>query len=532
MTITRSYRFVAVPIIFIFLSACGPAKPASTPVPTSSAASVTAHPSSTASFTPPATRKVPSETSTPKQTPILPLPSRGPYFAFLTQKDDGSILTLIGEDGTGRKEIALPASNRTGNCLACVISPDGQWLAYWTGSAGNSQTFDPSGPFDLQLNLLHIPDGATVKVAGLLSPDYPDNFQKSAEAAKNLPEFSGQDVSSIANGLRTTFLWGIESATWSPDSRFLAFAGEMDGPSSDLYVYDMAQKSILRLSSGSTNIISASGPAILWSPDGKWIVYTSAYLAGEGMTVTFHAAHPDGGQFWDFMAEVDGLSEWVSPSVFLTNRGENGIGSYGLRRNNLETGGSSVIWQCPFGSYRYDPEEGFFIVENISGPPAWNCQYPGLYFGFPSSAPARLLFRAEEFNSFPWIGFLGQGDRRFLIYRDAGTFVISSQGEKDLILEEALAPSISPDRQWVVFTGAGSPICGWMTSTGGPIPRASFFHPERNFTMYPFRTGRCHGWEESSIPRIPPISVGSLILRDTFSLPVPAFISFPGRDGR
>ena len=180
----------------------------------------------------------------------------------------------------------MPASNRTGNCLACVISPDGQWLAYWTGSAGNPQTFNPSGPFDLQLNLLHIPDGATAKVAGLLSPDYPDNFQGERRGTKSLPEFSGQDVSSIANGLKTTFLWGIESAAWSPDGRFLAFAGEMDGPSSDLYVYDMAKGPSCAFRAAARTSYPPAGPAIVWSPDGKWIVYTSAYLAGEGMTVT------------------------------------------------------------------------------------------------------------------------------------------------------------------------------------------------------------------------------------------------------
>jgi WD40 repeat protein len=250
----------------------------------------------------------------------------------------------------------------------------------------------------------------------------------------------------------------------------------MDGPSSDLYVYDMEQKSIRRLSSGLTNIISSFGPAIMWTPDGKWIVYTSAYLAGEGMTVTFHAARPDGGQFWDFTAEVAGLSEWVSPSAFLTNQGQNGIGEYGLRINNLETGGSSVIWQCPFGSYRYDPEDGFFVVENISGPAAWNCQYPGLYFGFPTSVPARLLFRAEEFTGFPWIGFLGQGDRRFLLQLKSGTFVVSSTGEKTAIGEAGFSPSISPDRQWIAFAGKGlrvMDVTGKMSGLLTDVPAAN-----------------------------------------------------------
>jgi Tol biopolymer transport system component len=321
----------------------------------------------------------------------------------------------------------------------------------------NQNLPDPNGQYDLRLNLFHVSDGATTAVTGLLSPDYPANFQKNAEAIKNLPEFSGRAVSSVAQGLYQSFLGagGIESAAWSPDSRYLAFAGEMDGPSSDLYVFDSSQQSIRRLSSGSTNIVSNGDPAITWSADGKWILYTSAYFVGEGMTVTFHAARPDDSQSWDFTEEVEGLSEWVSPSAFLTNRGANGIGSYGLRINNLDTGGSSVIWRCSFQNYRYDPGEGFTIVESHSGSMEENCQYDGLYFWSPSSAPARLLFSSGEFNGFSWIGFLGQGDRRFLVYLDSGTFAVSSTGEKTLIGPAGFSPTISPDRKWVAFAGKG-----------------------------------------------------------------------------
>ena len=457
-------------LIILLLYACGPSKPASTQVSTSSAIPMISFPSprttitasasrvipsrtpalessSTATITSSATRPVPSATSTLEPTPTLPLPAEGPYFAFW----DGN-LTLIGADNVGRKEIPLPAEARAGDCFACMISPDGRWLAYWTGFAGEvsyTSLPDPNGQYDLPLNLLHIPDGTTEMITNLLSPDYPANFQKNAQTIKKLPEFSEESVDGLAVMLYTSFISGIESAAWSPDSRFLAFAGEEDGPSSDLYVYDAVTKSILRLSDGSENIAW-----IKWSPDGKWIVYSSTYWVGEGTTVSLYAARPDDSQSRDFNVDVSGGFEgWVSPSVFLTIENGNGTGRYDLRKITIETGGASAIWQCEIDSYGYDPEQGSYLVQSYTTSLLENCQYDGLYFGIPSSTPARLL--SLDSDGFPRIGFLGQGSRRFLIQTDSGAFVVSSTGKITSIGQAGFSSSISPDRQWVAFARKG-----------------------------------------------------------------------------
>jgi hypothetical protein len=415
------------------LSACGPAAKGVTSASTPSATLIAKPTSRTPTALPPSPS--PSRSKTPTPTATLSLPSQGPYFAYPTLEDQGAFLILIGMNGVGRKKIPLPGD--TGDCFPCVISPSGEWLAYWTGNAGDASGPNApllKGPFDLQLNLLHIPDGAMRKVTGLLSPYYPDNLNNNVDLERSL-------------------LWGIRTAVWSPDSRYLAFVGEMDGASSNLYVLDIANGSIRRLSTGSANIVSDFSNAIQWSPDGKWIVYSRGYSAGEGMTVTFHAARPDGSRQWDFSSETGDFYGWISPSIFLTTEGAPGLGKYGLRANNLDTGAETGIWSCEYDQFAYDPEGSFLVYQSVEDLES-GCNHSGLYLKDLASAQVRLLVGGEDHPWFDQIGFLGQADRRFLAHTSpTGTFAVSEAGTMTLINDEDLIPFISPSRQWVAFAG-------------------------------------------------------------------------------
>jgi WD40 repeat protein len=442
----------------ILLAACSPAVTAAPPTETSAGSpATTPSPSLTASSATVANadQYILSRTAAPGPT-AAPLPPEGPYFAFIHQEGDAFTLTFIGADGIGRRDIPLPEGADAGNGYSGLISPDGEWLAYWTGFAGEpSYKGLPAsdGPFDLQLNLLHIPDNTTKIVASLLSPDYPANFEKNAKAVKGLPQFQDEDVSTIAGYLRDTFLDGIRSAAWSPDSRYLAFAGEMDGPSSDLYAYDSTDETIRRLSSGSRNLAYDGWSSIRWSPDGRWIVYTGTYIPGAGMTVRFYAARPDGSLFRDFPDEVTGWHDWVSPSQFLVASGENGIGAYGLRIADLVSGKMSMIWRCPYYYYAYDPE-GRTLLFVMHGSVGLQCEdVNGLFLHDSLSGDIPIFIGVENYPDIQPF-FLGQGDRRFLAYVfNTGTYAISRSGTASLLLDDHLFPNISPDRQWVAFAG-------------------------------------------------------------------------------
>lgn len=454
-------------ISLFVISACAPAPKmpiptipmlstgiSTTPAPPTPIPTIIHAPTNTASASPsPA-----APTSTP--TASTPFPAQGPYFAFLTEKQDGSVLTLLGADGLSRKELTLARTDQIGNCLECVLSPNGRWLAYWTGNAGDPNLSSGSmplpGPYTLRLNLMHLPDGARTKITDLLSPDYPDIFTKNAEAIQNQPQFTGMDTSWLPSQLMYTFLSGIKSAAWSPDGRYLAFAGEMDGPSSDLYVYDTADGSIRRLSSGSTNIYGDSGSTVGWSPDGSWIVYTSNYVT-TSTNIYMHATRPDGSEYRDFSEAGISFAGWISNSEFLTYWDDNGIGAFRLESGNLETGGTTVIWKCAFAQFAVDPQESALVYQASPGPAKWSdCGDTGLFLVMNSGASVRLLIGPEEAKKISQMVSINQPDWRFLYsLKSGGTFGVSATGKTSLLDPAGSMVYVSPDRRRVALPSNG-----------------------------------------------------------------------------
>ena len=64
-------------------------------------------------------------------------------------------------DGSGRKQFQLPNDGYIIRDLEQAVSPDGKWLAYFTGSVEE--------PYGLTLNLLNLADPAPLLVASLLA---------------------------------------------------------------------------------------------------------------------------------------------------------------------------------------------------------------------------------------------------------------------------------------------------------------------------------------------------------------------------
>jgi hypothetical protein len=458
MTIKPQTAFLLISTAII-LSACAPSAPV--------AATITVPAVSPAGLTASATRfaasATPSLVPTPEPTATQPLPDHGPYFIFISEGEGNLILSIIGADAQGRKDIPLVGQFETGYCFSCIVSPDGEWLAYWTGYAGDRDSSFPAlklePPYDLQLNLLHLPDGASTVITALLSPDYPANFDKAMDAIINQP---GLYDPNDGYDLVGSFIEGIHSAAWSPDSRYLAFAGEMDGPTSDLYVYDISQKTIRRLSSGLKNIVGYQ--AIRWSPDGKWIVYSSGYWYGEGMTVTFYAARPDGSAYREYPENMDFLKGWLSDSVFLVTRDGNGIGTSRLESADLESGRMAMIWKCQYSDIAFDPGRSVLVSQLYPLGSEVDCQKPGLYFRSPPAGYARLVAGLEEMEYFTTIDFLGLGDLRYLVSDSKlNSYSVSSTGKSTLLMSEELYQYVAPDRQWVVFAYKGLRI---MDSSG------------------------------------------------------------------
>ncbi len=244
------------------------------------------------------------------------------------------------------------------------LSPDGKWLAYHTGAPDSFLfpfDFSYQGPNDLALNLLNLETNESKLITPLLSEDFPNNFQQQADIFKKtgIPSELQPVQDILANILYGSFLNGINSLAWSPNGRHLAFAGQMNGLSSDLYVYDMESQSIRQLSSGSEEI-----QWISWSPSGKGVLHGSTYWVGMGMECRTYIADLDG-------TSVRYLSEgmrcyppddWLDEFTFLENENENGTGNFHLRSINTQTGGIIMYWEGAFGTYAVDTKNGFLLL--------------------------------------------------------------------------------------------------------------------------------------------------------------------------
>jgi hypothetical protein len=261
-------------LILIAVGACQPAQAPSTAIMPTILPAQTQEPTST--FTP-----VPSPTYT--STPFPALSVDKPYLMIRPNRESRE-LVIYDANGTGRKIIELPTDGHIkgiNSNLSTIVSPDGQWLVFYTGSLGNSSNPDN---LPITLKLLNVNDGTIKKVADVVSNGYKDKLAQLADKLKKInPDYYDQS-DNLYDGLFEPFIWGIYSIAWSSDSHRLAFAAQLDGLSSDVYVYDLATDAIQQAEDA---LQSVSG--IRWSPDDKKIIFKNTeptmhgYMGASGL---------------------------------------------------------------------------------------------------------------------------------------------------------------------------------------------------------------------------------------------------------
>lgn len=410
-----------------------------------------------------------TSTSTPASvpSPTAPLPSTGPYLAYVTDQD-GPVLNLLAPEANGSAEVRLPPEAAIQECVYCSVSPDAKWLVFWTGTLHEPQE-PATEQYTLSLGLLSLADGASHTITGLLSHDYPMNF---ASNAATLSPDLGQDPQALAWDLEWAFNTGIRSARWSPNGRYLAFAGEMDGPSSDLYLFDTQTSLVRRLSSGRESIMS-----IEWSPDSQWIIQLSAFYVGEGGDYSFHATTPDGTQTRDF--RLHGFfGGWLSTRRFFAYQAQNGPGEFALAVADVEEGESLVIWPDSFDDYAYDARNGILLLSSPGPFVSPDGPEAGLYFIPSASWSPRLISRGY------WqVAYLGAPEAPFVASGgDIGTAFVSSYGDITSFSDRTFRMYPSPDHQAVALVGPYPDNPVWLYQTGGLLTQVA--RTARIFDVY------------------------------------------------
>ena len=395
---------------------------------------------------------VPS-TASPATTAVAhsALTTQGPYLAYLRSQGGRYEIVFTDADGSGQEIIPYPADANTQvglPSLSSTLSPDGKWLAYYTGSAGKCFGNGGADTADLALNLVNLANGKSQVVTRLLSHDYPKNFVQAAQQLDQ--ETLSADV------LQNAFVCGITQAiAWSGDGRYLAFAGQMDGLSSDLYLYDMLSQTITRLSSGPEEL-----QIIAWSQDGRWILTWGSYAEGEGMVYDLYVTSLDGSDVHKLPVSSCDTTSWLDDQTCFSFESENGVGTYNLALVNIKTSQVVPVWAGEFSSLAVSADHQWLAYFSHLSSQALKTGSdpnftPGLYLvnlrTFKSSRVA-LPGNLDDYQS---LQPLGSAERGFgLLNTSENTlYFLSPDGNLSSAGVNASRFSLSPDRQYLVAIG-------------------------------------------------------------------------------
>jgi len=325
-------RLIPLLLMTLLLESCGPAV---LPPPRTAIVTQTIVPSETPR---------PTQTAIPTATPYPSLQTEGPYLLFTY---DNRNFIIMDADGSGRKQFHLPNDGYVWD-LEKAVSPDGKWLAYYTGSADE--------PYNFALNLLNLEDEAGFQIASLIAPGFPENLEpvtKTIEFIEYDTDCSNDPKCQLSI-VESAFMEGIRVLDWSPDGQSLAFVAQVDGPSSDIYVFSMKEQSIYRLTDALENIAQ-----IDWAPNGEKILYLNSvpgrvytayyiYVADPKNKSPQHPKAIDGGKFWSWEG-------WMNDNAYLISSGGEGAPPAFFRYINTDTLQTKVIW---------NPESEIFTIHS------------------------------------------------------------------------------------------------------------------------------------------------------------------------
>ncbi|HEX7620715.1 MAG TPA: hypothetical protein VF359_05895, partial [Anaerolineales bacterium] len=325
------------------------------------------------------TPPTPTDTSAPLTPTNTPAPTSlnatGPFIMFKGQggiwitNPDGSFPTLV-------SDVQVQGD------LRHAISPAGDHIAL---VVKNEQGLD--------LVLVNIPGGKTETIAHLISITQAEEYANPT-SPKAFATYAIRDVDSVA---------------WQPgDGRLLAFTGAINGPSSDLYLYDTQTKVITQLTSGPSQAIQPT-----WSPDGQYILnYGVSSVPPFGGAIAPYnqldgvwAVHVSDGKIISLPKPKGNRPHfvgWQDDSHYITYDSDEKCDSTNLRSVNVASGETKSLMDYSFYSFiALSPENGALLFSSAPGCPSSLGE--GTFLLLPGqTTPVKLLEkRAWEIDWMP-----------------------------------------------------------------------------------------------------------------------------------
>ncbi len=207
--------------------------------------------------------------------------------------------------------------------------------------------------------------------------------------------------------------------------RGLAFMGAMQGPTSDLYVYDLRDGSISQLTNGASQGIEPT-----WSPDGRYIVHAGVSTLGTGAgygMVGVWAAAADGSDVKSLFTPDSSGEQWVmwtGPETLMLYSWSPAYGAYNLRTLDIASGNVNVLFDHPFDQVAADAASGtaLLTVQHYTAE-----SMPGGQTGAFLVSTDGGVQQVITANSFAPTWSAGAGDYYALV-SDIGTYQVSTSG--------------------------------------------------------------------------------------------------------
>lgn len=421
-------------ILAVFIIGC---TPISSSEPTHDSSNITV---------PPIIISSPTDSIISTNTPYPPLQPDGPYLIFTYDKRN---LTIVNKDGSGQRQFQLPNNGYlltfSINSFHNAISPDGKWIAYFTGALTKE-------PYDLTLNIYNILDGTSHQISKIIAPGYPESLLTIKTSNTFTPESCiGECLIGIID---LQFIGGLESLSWSPNGKFLAFPAQINEGSSDVFIYSLENNSFRRLIEDN-EIVSS----IHWSPDGKKILFINSIPDSDYSPRYLYIANPEieylkstlnpifGGRFWREWG-------WIASDKFLISEGGEGAPEHNFQYIDITSERMKTIWPYSAESFSINSESSEMYVQTL---PASNVEPDGGIFS------VSLNGTYEKISDMPYIPLQEQRfSDKFLALepnhndnRYYSLYSINKNGEITLInksINYFFPPVISPDGNWVIIT--------------------------------------------------------------------------------